>query len=76
MQERCKWQQPKRNMMFGDIVILRDENTPRNVWPSGLVVQIELDAQGFVRTVVVQTQESEHKRPVSKVVLLLAKEDQ
>ena len=46
MQERCKWQQPKRNLMLGDIVILRDENTPRNVWPLGLVVQIEPDAQG------------------------------
>ena len=76
MQERCKWQQPKRNLMLGDIVILRDENTPRNVWPLGLVVQIEPDAQGFVRTVVVQKQESKYKRPVSKVVLLLAKEDQ
>lgn len=61
MQERCKWQQLKRNLMLGDIVILKDENTPRIVWPLGLVVQIEPDAQGLVRTVLVQTLQTEYK---------------
>jgi hypothetical protein len=51
LQERNKWQQPKRNLMTGDVVILREENAPRNMWPLGLVVDTEPDSRGFVRTV-------------------------
>ena len=71
-QERNKWQQPKRNLMTGDVVILREENAPRNMWPLGLVVDTEPDSRGFVRTVIVKTKENVYKRPVSKIVLLLA----
>ncbi len=72
LQERNKWQQPKRNLMTGDVVILREENAPRNMWPLGLVVDTEPDSRGFVRTVIVKTKENVYKRPVSKIVLLLA----
>ncbi|XP_028415683.1 uncharacterized protein LOC114539211 [Dendronephthya gigantea] len=76
LQERSKWQQPKRNLMTGDVVILKEENTPRNVWPLSLVVDTEPDSQGFVRTVMIKAKETVYKRPISKIVLLLAKEDQ
>ena len=55
MQERSKCQHPKRNLAEGDIVILKEESAPRNVWPLGLVVQTLPDKQGFVRSVVVRT---------------------
>ena len=76
LQERVKWQQPKRYLTEGDIVILREENVRRNVWPLGIVIQTELDQQGFVRSAIVKTQESSLRRPVNKLVLLLPKEDQ
>ena len=76
LQERVKWQQPKRNLTEGDIVILREENVRRNVWPLGIVIKTEPDQQGFVRSVIVKTQESSLRRPVNKLVLLLPKEDQ
>ena len=76
LQERVKWQQPKRNLTEGDIVILREENVRRNVWPLGIVIQTEPDQQGFARSVIVKTQESSLRRPVNKLVLLLPKEDQ
>ena len=41
MQERSKWQHPQRNLVEGNIVMLRDENTPRNVWSFVLVEQAE-----------------------------------
>ena len=53
-------------------MILREENAPRNMWPLGLVVHTEPDSRGFVRTVIVKTKENVYKRPVSKIVLLLA----
>ena len=62
--------------MTEDVVILKEENTPRNVWPLGLIVDTEPDAQGFVRTVMVKTNEAVYKTPISKIVLLLAKEIQ
>ena len=46
-------------------MILKEENTTRNVWPLGLIVDTELDAQGFVRTVMVKTKEAVYKRPIS-----------
>ncbi|XP_028408116.1 uncharacterized protein LOC114530710 [Dendronephthya gigantea] len=76
LQARSKWQQPKRNLTPGDIVILKEENTPRNVWPLGLVVDTQPDSKGFVRTVIVRTKDAEYRRPITKIVLLLAKEEQ
>ena len=32
LQLRKKWTKPQRNMQKGDIVMLKDENVPRNLW--------------------------------------------
>ena len=44
MQEKSKWQHPQRNLVEGNIVMLRDENAPRNVWSLALVEQAEPDS--------------------------------
>ena len=76
MQERSKWQHPQRNLVQGDIVMLRDENAPRNVWPLALVDQVEPDSQGLVRSVVVRTRGATLRRPINKLILILPKEEQ
>lgn len=76
MQERNKWQHPQRNLVEGDIVILREENVQRNSWSLALVVQAEPDSQGLVRSAVVKTKASTLRRPVHKLVLILPKEEQ
>ena len=76
MQERRKWQHPQRNLIEGDIVIIREENVPRNAWSLALVVQVEQDAEGLVRSVVVKTRETTLRRPINKLVLILPKEEQ
>ena len=76
MQERRKWQHPQRSLVEGDVVIIREENVPRNAWSLALVVRVEPDTQGLVRSVVVKTRETMLRRPINKLVLILPKEEQ
>ncbi|XP_033759556.1 uncharacterized protein LOC117341802 [Pecten maximus] len=55
LQERQKWNEKKRNLKVGDIVLVVDSTSPRNSWPMGLVVEIIPDKGGFVRQVKVKT---------------------
>ena len=65
MQERSKWQNPQRNLVEGDIVLIREENVPRNFCSLALVLQVEPDGQGLVRSAVVKTQATTLRRPVN-----------
>ena len=75
LQQRPKWYQEKRNMKIDDVVLIKDENTPRNDWSMGVIVNVEPDSKGLVRSIVVRTETTELRRPVHKLVLLLAVED-
>ena len=72
LQKRQKWNQPQRNLEVGDVVLMKDDNAARNDWPMGVITATEPDAEGFVRSAVVKTQNTELRRPVSKLILLLA----
>ncbi|KAJ8362064.1 hypothetical protein AAFF_G00399990 [Aldrovandia affinis] len=47
MQERNKWNNPKRNFSPGDLVIV-DDTAPRNSWLMGRILKTLPDAKGFV----------------------------
>ena len=51
LQVRSKWQGLKRNARVGDIVLIRDENLPRNQWHLGKIVEAKPDDDGLVRKV-------------------------
>ena len=82
LNERNKWQNPKRNLSVGDIVLVH-ENAPRRDWPLGRVVNVYTDNKGFVRSVDVRVYNSENSknskkkrlrelhRPIDKLVLVL-----
>ena len=80
LNERNKWQNPKRNLSVGDVVLVH-ENAPRRDWPLGRVVNVYTDPKGFVRSVDVRVYKkgdnSEKKRlrdlhrPIDKLVLVL-----
>ena len=76
LQERSKWQYSQRDLVEGDIVMLRDENAPRNVWSLALVEQAEPGSEGHARSVVVKTRGATLRRPINKLVLILPKEEQ
>ena len=58
-------------MKVNDVVLIKDENEPRNDWSMDVVVKVEPDSKGFVRSAVVKTETSELRRPVHKLILLL-----
>ena len=75
LQERAKWNKVKRNLKVDDVVLVRDENAPRNVWPMGVVTKVEPDSKGLVRSVVLRTHTTELHRPVNKLILMLTAEE-
>ena len=70
-QQRHKWNKPTRNMCIGDIVLIKDDSLPRNSWQMGRVVELEHGSDGLVRAVKLKTQNSELRRPVQKLILLI-----
>ena len=88
LQSRQKWTAPKRNMCVGDIVIVKDDNAPRNLWRLGRILETYPESDGFVRKVrlsvgtlnldrngVRKSKLSELERPIHKLILLKETED-
>lgn len=71
LQIRTKWNRPQRNFAIGDVVLIVDEKTSRNLWPLARVIGVNLDSTGVVRSVKVQTATSTLERPISELVLIL-----
>ena len=70
LQRRCKWTDTKPNLSVGDLVLITDTNTPRNLWPLALVVDAPPGRDGLVRSVRLRTRTTELVRPITKVILL------
>lgn len=70
LQERRRWNEVKRNLKPGDIVLIIDETSPRNSWPMGRIMETFPDAKCFVRRVRVRTQTGILERPITKLCLL------
>ena len=60
---------------MNDIVLIKNESTPRNEWPMGVVTDVEPDTNGLVRSVKLRTRQPEVRRPVHKLVLILAADE-
>ncbi|XP_028413601.1 uncharacterized protein LOC114536441 [Dendronephthya gigantea] len=84
LQVRKKWQNPKRNLKVGDIVIDKDEDLPRNQWPLAKVTKTYPSDDGLVRKVEIQKATSNldkngkrkndlsfFERPIHKLTMLL-----
>ena len=86
LQPRQKWTRPRRNMQPGDLVLVSEENIPRNCWSLAQVEGLEAysDQDGLVRKVKIVVSNSSLnprgervrskttlERPVQKLVLLM-----
>ena len=89
LQPRKKWIQPQRNLKIDDIVLVRDENLPRNRWRMARVDEVFPSDDGLVRKVKLAMATSEldkhgrriHdvaylERPIQKLVLILPKDQE
>ena len=77
LQLRAKWSEPQRVHKVGDLVLLMDQNLPRNQWSVGRIVKVHPDVDGYVRSAEVRmsrpclkTKASVLARPITKLVLL------
>lgn len=68
--KRSKWHDQGRQLQVGDVVLVTDENGPRNQWPLAIVIEVRPGKDGKIRTVVVQTTKGKYCRPVTKIVPL------
>lgn len=70
LQNRNKWHYVRRNIQKGDLVIVADDNAPRNHWRIGLVKDTYPGKDQLVRSVLVKIGTSELVRPIVKLGLL------
>ena len=70
LQLRSKWQTNKTNLKIGDLVLIQTENTPRGMWPLGLIKEVKIGRDNLVRSVRIKTKDTELVRPMTKLVPL------
>ena len=50
LQKRQKWTKLNPNFTVGDVVIIADDNLPRNAWHMGVILETRNDKRGVVRS--------------------------
>ena len=77
-QYRRKWNTPQRDSREGDIVLLQDDDLPRNQWPLARVSKVFPSKDGRVRKVqLLLTRDGRRKfleRPIHKTILLVSQD--
>lgn len=68
--KRTKWYSPAKPLQEGDVVIIVDENNPRNCWPKGRILKAKTSSDGQVRKAIVQTSSGIYERPAVKLAKL------
>ena len=71
LQRRTKWLDDQRNLRVGDIILLIEENLPRNVWKIAHMLSVKLSDDGKVRSARIKTKDSEVVRPITKFCFLV-----
>ena len=88
LQPRQKWMSKRRNLQVDDIVVVMDDNSPRNSWRIARVEEVYPDDDGLVRKVRIKIADRNLDRngrpvgpsvslcrPVQKLILLLPHEE-
>ena len=61
LQEQQKWSRPTSNFAVGDVVLMVDENSPRNLWLLGRILEVKPNkGDGLVRKVTLKTNSEIH----------------
>ncbi|XP_050419539.1 uncharacterized protein LOC126832715 [Patella vulgata] len=79
LQTRRKWSEIQRNISCGDVVLVKDKQVARNMWPIGVVEKTYREADGLVRKCDIRViRDGQHvviyTRPIVELVLLIPDE--
>ena len=66
----------RENVSIGDIVLVIDKDSPRGKWNMGKIEDVYPGSDSLIRSVKVRTVDGLYNRPVTKLVMLLSKEEQ
>ena len=71
LQHRPKWQlQKSSEIKIGQLVLLKEDNTPPGAWRMGRIIQVWPGSDGVVRVVTVKTQTGEVKRAITRLCVM------
>lgn len=68
---RPKWLTENRNIQIGDLVVLREDDTPPLKWKLARVQEVIRGTDNLVRSAIIRTSRGVYKRPVAKLGLFL-----
>lgn len=75
LQTRRKWQLPGATFKFGDVVLVKDDNSHRNTWPVGIIKEVFPSKDDIIRkvmvTVVRDDVRNSYVRPITELIHLL-----
>ncbi|XP_028404109.1 uncharacterized protein LOC114526789 [Dendronephthya gigantea] len=78
LQRKKKWIDEQRDLVDGDVVLMKDNNELRNAWPMGIVREAIKSADGKVRKAKVELfREGEKRiflRPIGELILLMERD--
>jgi hypothetical protein len=72
LQQRTKWRTNCQNIKVGDLVIIKDEQSPPLKWLLGRITKLYPGGDGVVRVAELATQKGVTKRALSKLCPLEA----
>ncbi|XP_018301268.1 uncharacterized protein [Mycetomoellerius zeteki] len=70
LQQRNKWQRKGTSINKGNLVILREDNTPPLCWPCGRVQEVHPGTDGVIRAVTVKTSRGIFKRTTNRLCIM------
>jgi hypothetical protein len=70
MQQRPKWMKQRSQIQLHDMVLIKNELQPPQMWKLGRVIGLSPGSDGIVRVVTLRTSDGELKRPIVKLCLL------
>lgn len=76
LQQRQRWTKPRRNLRVGDIVLLAEENLPRNKWRLARINDVYPDKDGLVRKAQLVVADHNATKTYPKLVLIVPNEEE
>ncbi|XP_076285569.1 uncharacterized protein LOC143218324 [Lasioglossum baleicum] len=72
---RSKWCNTEKSLKNGDVVLIAEQQAPRNLWKIGEIVEVYPGSDGVVRIAKVRTVQGEFVRPTRKLIKVTGGEE-